>query len=383
MSRPLTAAKYIDATFDLESLSSIPLNGKIALVTGVTGQDGSYLAELLLSKGYKVVGLVRRSSTINTSRIEHLYTDRHDASHESRFILEYGDLIDTSNINELVARIRPDELYNLAAQSHVQVSFQMSEFTADVDALGTLRLLNAIRAAGLTKHTRFYQASTSELFGKVQEIPQRETTPFYPRSPYAIAKLFAYWSVVNAREAYGMFAVNGILFNHESPRRGPTFVTRKITRAVARISRGLQQTLFLGNIDAKRDWGHAREYCVGMWQLLQIDAPTDVILSTGETHTVREFVELAFSHIGVEIVWKGEKGSENEIGVSKEDETRTLVAIDPRHFRATEVDLLLGCCDKAKALFDWNPTLKTRFLDLVEEMVKADIFLVDKGDLQS
>ena len=379
---PLIAAKYIDATFDLENLSRVPLNGKTALVTGVTGQDGSYLSEILLSKGYRVIGLVRRSSTINTSRIEHLYTDRHDTPHESRFILEYGDLGDTGNLNELLARIRPDELYNLGAQSHVAVSFQMSEFTADIDAIGTLRLLNAIRAAGLTKHTRFYQASTSELFGKVQEIPQRETTPFYPRSPYAIAKLFAYWSVVNAREAYGMFASNGILFNHESPRRGPTFVTRKITRAVARISRGLQQTLYLGNIDAKRDWGHAREYCLGMWQLLQTDTPTDVILSTGETHTVREFVELAFSHIGVEIVWKGERGSEGEIGVSKDDESRTLVAIDAKHFRATEVDLLLGCCDKAKALFGWNPS-KTRFIDLVEEMVKADLFLVDKGDLQS
>jgi len=377
---PLNAAKYIDATFDLDSLFHIPLNGKVALITGVTGQDGSYLSEILLLKGYKVVGLVRRSSTINTSRIEHLYTDRH-IDREARFVLEYGDLTDTGSLNELIARIRPHEIYNLGAQSHVQVSFQMSEFTADVDAIGTLRLLNAIRAAGLTTHTRFYQASTSELFGKVQEIPQRETTPFYPRSPYAVSKLFAYWSVVNAREAYGIFASNGILFNHESPRRGPTFVTRKITRAVARISRGLQATLFLGNIDSKRDWGHAKDFCEGMWQILQMESSTDVILSTGETHTVREFVEKAFLHVNLEIVWKGERGSEAEIGVSKVDEARILVAIDPKHFRATEVDLLLGCCDKAKELFHWKP--KTHFYDLIEEMVKADLFLVDKGDLQS
>ena len=375
------------------------------------GQDGSYLAELLLAKGYVVHGLIRRSSSFNTGRIEHLYQDRHTSkcvaggmgvassgrsgggrSHARarpppppptpprrvRLFLEYGDLSDSSNLFELLARIRPHELYNLAAQSHVKVSFDMSEYTANVDALGTLRLLNALRACGLEKHTRFYQASTSELYGKVQETPQSETTPFYPRSPYAVAKQFAFWTLVNYREAYGMFAANGILFNHESPRRGPTFVTRKVTRAVARIARGLQDTVFLGNLDAKRDWGHARDYVEGMWRMLQQERPDDFVLATGETHTVREFVERAFAVVGVAIEWRGE--GEGEVGVDARD-GKVRVAIDAAYYRPTEVDLLLGSPAKAKRVLGWEAT--TPFPALVEEMVRADVALLDKGDLTS
>ncbi len=345
-------------------------------MTGITGQDGSYLAELLLGKGYVVHGLIRRSSSFNTGRIEHLYVDRHTT--KVRLFLEYGDLADSSNLCELLARIRPHELYNLAAQSHVAVSFQMSEYTANVDALGTLRLLNAIRTCGLEKHCKFYQASTSELYGKVQETPQSETTPFYPRSPYAVAKQYAFWQCVNYREAYGIFAANGILFNHESPRRGPTFVTRKITRAVARIARGLQETVFLGNIDAKRDWGHARDYVEGMWRVLQQETPDDFVLATGETHTVREFCERAFAAIGVTLAWRG--AAEAEEGVDAAT-GKVRIAIDPAYYRPTEVDLLLGNPAKAKRVLGW--THSTPFPKLVEEMVAGDLALVDKGDLTS
>lgn len=353
--------------------SSIPHNGKTALITGITGQDGSYLAELLLEKGYLVVGLIRRSSSFNTGRIEHLYRDKH--SKGTRLLLEYGDLTDSSNLVEIVARFKPDELYNLGAQSHVKVSFEMSEYTANVDALGTLRLLNAIRTCGLEKKTRFYQASTSELYGKVQETPQKETTPFYPRSPYAVAKQYAFWQCVNYREAYGLYCCNGILFNHESPRRGPTFVTRKITRAVARIYRGLQKTVFLGNLDAKRDWGHARDYVEGMWRMLQQDPatlpdglPRDYVLATGETHTVKEFCEKAFRAVGIEIAWRGEGVTEE--GYDSKDSSRVLVAVDPAYFRPTEVDLLLGDPSKAKAELGWER--KVTFDELVKEMVEGE-----------
>ena len=345
-------------------------------MTGITGQDGSYLAELLLGKGYVVHGLIRRSSSFNTGRIEHLYVDRHTT--KVRLFLEYGDLADSSNLCELLARIRPHELYNLAAQSHVKVSFEMSEYTANIDALGTLRLLNAIRTCGLEKSCKFYQASTSELFGLVREVPQSETTPFYPRSPYAVAKQYAYWQCVNYREAYGMFAANGILFNHESPRRGPTFVTRKITRAVARIARGLQACIFLGNLDAKRDWGHARDYVEGMYRIMQQDAPADYVLATGETHTVREFCELAFAAVGVTLAWagaaEGETGADTATGVVR-------IAVDAAYYRPTEVELLLGDPAKAKRELGWAAT--TSFPDLVKEMVAADLALVDKGDLQT
>lgn len=369
-------AHYIDALTNID-LDGIPANGKTALITGITGQDGSYLAELLLQKGYIVYGMIRRSSSFNTGRIEHLYRDKH--SNTVRLFLVYGDLTDSSNLFEIIAQTKPDEIYNLAAQSHVKVSFEMSEYTANVDALGTLRLLNAIRACGLSSKCKFYQASTSELYGKVRETPQSETTPFYPRSPYAVAKQYAFWQVVNYREAYDMYAVNGILFNHESPRRGPTFVTRKITRAVARIARGLQKTIFLGNLDAKRDWGHAKDYVEGMWRMLQQEIPDDYVLATGETHTVREFVEKSFAEINIKIEWKGE--GVDEKGVDSTDPSRVLVAIDAAYFRPTEVDLLLGTPKKANAELGWKAT--TTFETLVKEMVQADLALVDKGDFTS
>ena len=340
---------------------------KVALLTGITGQDGSYLAEFLLDKGYEVHGLIRRSSSFNTGRIEHLYRDRHAG--ENRLTLHYGDLADASCLTRLVAEIEPDEVYNLGAMSHVKVSFEMPSYTADVDALGTLRLLEAIRACGLTNRTRFYQASTSELYGKVQAVPQLETTPFYPRSPYGVAKLYGYWIVVNYREAYGMYAVNGILFNHESPRRGPTFVTRKIAMAAARIKQGKQETLYIGNLEARRDWGHARDYVEGMWRMLQQEKPEDFVLATGETHSVREFVERAFTRVGIPLEWKGERGSVEEVGVDPEG--TVLVRVDPAYFRPTEVDLLLGDASKAKALLGWTPTVS--FEELVNEMVDAEM----------
>ncbi len=345
------------------------MSRKIALITGITGQDGAYLAEFLLGKGYEVHGIKRRSSSFNTGRIDHLYQDPHEPS--ARFFLHYGDMTDTSNLIRIVQEVRPDEIYNLAAQSHVQVSFETAEYTANADALGTLRLLEAIRILGMTGKVRFYQASTSELYGKAQEVPQNEKTPFYPRSPYAAAKLYAYWITVNYREAYGMHASNGILFNHESPIRGETFVTRKITRAVAAIRLGLQKQLYLGNLDAKRDWGHARDYVEGMWRMLQQDEPDDYVLATGETHSVREFVERAFGEIGRRIEWRGE--GVDETGVDAET-GETLVAIDPRYFRPTEVDLLLGDASKARQRLGWRP--KTSFPELVREMVAEDLGVV-------
>jgi len=349
---------------------------KVALITGITGQDGSYLAELLLGKGYEVHGVIRRSSSFNTGRIEGLYQDPHVDTR--KLILHYGDLTDSTNCFEIISQVRPDELYNLGAQSHVKVSFEMSEYTADADGIGVLRLLNAIRSAGLVDKTRFYQASTSELYGLVQEVPQKETTPFYPRSPYAVAKQYAYWIVVNYREAYGMHASNGILFNHESPRRGPTFVTRKVTRAVARIHKGMQECLYMGNIDAKRDWGHARDYVEMMWMMLQQDTSDDFVVATGETNTVRSFIELAFECVGVTIEWSG--SGVDEIG--KDSKTgQARVKIDPKYFRPTEVELLIGDPTKAKEKLGWVP--KTAMRELCKEMVAADIALVEKGDLTS
>jgi GDPmannose 4,6-dehydratase len=344
---------------------------KTALITGVTGQDGAYLAELLLDKGYVVHGVKRRSSSFNTSRIEHLYEDPH--IDHPQFILHYGDLTDATNLIRIVQETQPDELYNLAAQSHVQVSFETPEYTANSDALGTLRLLEAIRILDLIGKTRFYQASTSELYGKAQEVPQSETTPFYPRSPYAAAKLYAYWIVVNYREAYGLHASNGILFNHESPIRGETFVTRKITRAVAAIHLGIQDKLYLGNLDAKRDWGHAREYVRGMWLMLQKDEPGDYVLATGKTHTVRSFVERAFAEVGISIRWTG-SGIE-ERGIDKAS-GRVLVEVDPRYFRPTEVDLLIGNPRKADSELGWRHEIS---LDsLIREMVAEDIRVMGK-----
>ncbi|CAN1507806.1 Gmd GDP-D-mannose dehydratase [Rhabdaerophilaceae bacterium] len=342
---------------------------KTALITGITGQDGAYLAELLLAKGYIVHGVKRRSSSFNSSRIDAIYQDPHEK--DVRFHLHYGDLTDSTNLIRIVQETQPDEIYNLAAQSHVQVSFETAEYTANADGIGALRLLEAIRILKLEKSTRFYQASTSELYGKVQEVPQSETTPFYPRSPYAAAKLYAYWITVNYREAYGIHASNGILFNHESPIRGETFVTRKITRAVAAIHHGLQDMLYLGNLDAKRDWGHARDYVEGMWRILQQPEGDDYVLATGETHPVREFVELAFAEAGTTIAWEGqgvdEKGRDAKTG-------RLLVAIDPRYFRPTEVDLLIGNPAKAKAKLGWTHT--TPFASLVREMVQSDLDVV-------
>ena len=338
--------------------------GKCARITGVTGQDGAYLARLLLSKGYTVHGIKRRSSSFNTARVDSLYVDPREA--ETRFFLHHGDMTDATNLIRLVQTVQPDEIYNLAAQSHVQVSFETPEYTANADAVGALRLLEALRILGMDE-TRYYQASTSELYGRVQETPQSETTPFYPRSPYAAAKLYAYWITVNYREAYGYHASNGILFNHESAIRGETFVTRKITRAVARIERGMQETLFLGNLDAKRDWGHARDYVEGMWRIVQQDQGDDFVLATGETHTVRAFVERAFARIGHDIVWSGE--GVDEVGTCSKS-NRALVRIDPAYFRPTEVDLLLGDPTKAQELLGWRH--QTPFETLVDEMVDFD-----------
>jgi GDP-mannose 4,6-dehydratase len=339
---------------------------KTALITGVTGQDGAYLANLLLSKGYTVHGVKRRSSSFNTGRIEDIYQDPHEAN--PRFILHYGDMTDSTNLIRIVQETQPDEIYNLAAQSHVQVSFETPEYTANADGIGTLRLLEAIRILGLEGKSRFYQASTSELYGLVQQVPQTETTPFYPRSPYAAAKLYAYWIVVNYREAYGMHASNGILFNHESPLRGETFVTRKITRAVAAIHLGRQQKLYLGNLDAKRDWGHAREYVRGMWLMLQQDQPDDYVLATGTTTPVRDFVQWAFEDVGITLQWQGsgveEKGIDTKTG-------RVLVEVDPRYFRPTEVDLLLGDPTKAREKLGWEHETSVR--DLAREMVQSDL----------
>jgi GDPmannose 4,6-dehydratase len=339
---------------------------KVALITGITGQDGAYLARLLLDKGYTVHGVKRRSSSFNTARVDALYVDPHEG--ETRFFMHYGDLTDATNLIRLVQEHKPDEIYNLAAQSHVAVSFETPEYTANADALGTLRLLEAIRILGIEDHVRFYQASTSELYGKVQEVPQRETTPFYPRSPYAAAKLYAYWITVNYREAYGLHASNGILFNHESPVRGETFVTRKITRAVAAIEQGLQDKLYLGNLDARRDWGHAREFVAGMWLMLQQSKADDYVLATGEMHSVREFVERAFQCVGRRIVWRG-RGVE-EAGVD-EKSGEEIVRIDPRYFRPTEVDQLLGDPSKAREKLGWQH--RTTFEELVAEMVEADM----------
>jgi GDPmannose 4,6-dehydratase len=339
---------------------------KCALVTGATGQDGAYLIELLLQKGYEVHGVKRRSSSFNTARIDHLYQDPHEA--DARLHLHYGDMTDATNLIRIVQETQPDEIYNLAAQSHVQVSFETAEYTANADALGTLRLLEAIRLLGRSEKTRFYQASTSELYGKVRDIPQNEATPFYPRSPYAAAKLYAYWMTVNYREAYGMHASNGILFNHESPIRGETFVTRKITRAVAAIALGLQEKLYLGNLDARRDWGHARDYVDGMWRIVQQTEPDDYVLATGEAHSVREFVEAAFAEAAMEIEWRGE--GVNQVGVVR-GSNRAVVEVDPMYFRPTEVDILLGDPSKAHEKLGWRHT--TDFGDLVAEMVSSDM----------
>lgn len=344
---------------------------RTALITGVAGQDGSYLARLLLQQGYEVHGVKRRSSSFNTERIDDLYSDPRERV--TRFHLHYGDLTDTTNVIRLVQEIRPDEIYNLAAQSHVGVSFETPEYTGNADALGTLRLLEAIRILGLAGSTRFYQASTSELYGSVRETPQSETTQFYPRSPYGVAKLYAYWITVNYREAYGLHASNGILFNHESPVRGETFVTRKITRGVAAIEKGVQRTLYLGNLDAKRDWGHARDYVDGMWRMLQQNEPGDYVLATGETHSVREFVELAFERAGRLLRWEG--AGADEVGRDAKS-GRVLVRVDPEYFRPAEVDLLLGDPSKAFAKLGWRH--KTSFAELVAEMVDADLRLVDR-----
>lgn len=378
------------------------MSKKIALITGITGQDGSYLAEQLLGKGYEVHGVIRRSSSFNTQRIDHLFNN--PEIHGKTLFLHHGDLVDTSNLNRLLEKIEPDEIYNLAAQSHVKVSFEIPDYTAQVDALGTLRFLDAIREVGLGKQTKFYQASTSELYGKVQEVPQNETTPFYPRSPYGVAKLYGFWIVKNYREAYNLFAVNGILFNHESPRRGETFVTRKITRAVCRIVLGKQKILKLGNLDAKRDWGYAPEYTEGMWRMLQHPELEDFVLATGETHTVRSFVELTFKQLGIELEWKGK--AENEVGVvksiskdipsfqnlssvafAKGDSSipelacsigDIVVSIDPNYYRPTEVDLLIGDPSKAKQKLGWEA--KTKLEELVEIMVHSDFQKVlEKG----
>lgn len=344
---------------------------KVALITGITGQDGAYLAELLLSKGYVVHGIKRRSSLFNTDRIDHLYKDRHEI--DVRFFLHYGDMTDSTNLIRIIQQVQPDEIYNLAAMSHVQVSFDTPEYTANADGLGTLRILEAIRILGLEKKTRFYQASTSELYGLVQETPQKETTPFYPRSPYAAAKLYGYWITVNYREAYGIYACNGILFNHESPLRGETFVTRKITRAVARIKLGLQEKLYLGNLDSMRDWGFAKDYVEAMWLMLQQEEAEDFVIATGKTVKVREFVELAFGEIGVEMEWKGagveEKGYNKKTGA-------VLVEVDPRYFRPTEVDLLLGDSSKAKLKLGWEP--KTKLNELASMMVREDVKAAEK-----
>ena len=347
---------------------------KSALITGITGQDGAYLAEFLLEKGYEVHGIKRRSSSFNTVRVDHLYKDPHEK--DVRFFMHYGDLTDATNLIRIIQEIQPDEIYNLAAQSHVQVSFETPEYTANADALGTLRLLEAVRILKMEEKTRFYQASTSELFGKAREIPQRETTPFYPRSPYAAAKLYGYWITVNYREAYNMFACNGILFNHESPIRGETFVTRKITRAVARIKQGLQERLYLGNLDAKRDWGYAGDYVKAMWLMLQQEDPEDYVIATGESRSVREFAEKAFGEIGIKIVWEGSGADET----GKDSQTgKSLVKIDPGYFRPTEVDCLLGDPAKARSKLGWEPTVS--FDELVKMMVREDLKQAEKDRL--
>jgi GDPmannose 4,6-dehydratase len=349
---------------------------KKALITGITGQDGAYLAEFLLKKGYEVYGIKRRSSSFNTARVDHIYRDPHES--DVHFFMHYGDLTDSTNLIRIIQETKPDEIYNLAAQSHVRVSFETPEYTANSDALGTLRLLEAVRILGLEGKTRFYQASTSELYGKVQETPQKESTPFYPRSPYAAAKLYGYWITINYREAYGMFACNGILFNHESPIRGETFVTRKITRAVARIKLGLQGGIYLGNLDAERDWGYAGDYVEAMWLILQQDAPEDFLIATGEAHSVREFVEKAFKEIGVTLEWEGsgveEVGKDNVTG-------KTLVQIDPRYFRPTEVEFLQGDSTKAREKLGWKP--KFSFTELVKMMVQKDLKEAKKDQLCS
>jgi GDPmannose 4,6-dehydratase len=347
---------------------------KVALITGTTGQDGAYLAEFLLEKGYEVHGLKRRASLFNTDRVDHLYQDPH--VEDRRFILHYGDLTDATNLIRVVQQVQPDEIYNLGAQSHVQVSFETPAYTADTDALGSLRLLEAIRILGLEKKTRFYQASTSELYGKVQEIPQTETTPFYPRSPYAVAKLYAYWITVNYREAYGLYACNGILFNHESPLRGETFVSRKITRGLCRIKLGLQDCLYLGNLDAKRDWGHARDYVEMQWLMLQQDAPDDYVIATGVQYSVREFVTLAAGELGIELHWEGTGLAERGYDAATR---RCIVAVDPRYFRPTEVDTLLGDPSKARAKLGWAPRIS--FQSLVKEMVEEDLKAAERDAL--
>lgn len=350
---------------------------KKALITGVTGQDGSYLAEFLLEKGYEVHGIIRRSSSYNLDRIESLVNEEIEGlNNQENFHLHYGDITDTSNVIRLISEIRPDEIYNLGAQSHVKVSFDVPEYTADVDGVGTLRILEAVRILGLTETTRIYQASTSELYGKVQEVPQKETTPFYPRSPYGVAKIYGFWITKNYRESYDMFAVNGILFNHESERRGETFVTRKITLAAARIAQEKQETLYLGNLDSLRDWGYAKDYVECMWLILQHDKPEDFVIATGEMHTVREFTTLAFKHVGIELEWVGEGVEEKGI-----DKTtgKVLVAVDPKFFRPAEVEQLLGDPTKAKTLLGWNPT-KTSFEELVRIMVDEDMKKVEKEE---
>jgi len=347
---------------------------KKALITGVTGQDGAYLAELLLEKGYEVHGIKRRTSLFNTDRIDHLYQDPHEA--DRRFILHHGDMTDTSSLIRIMQQVRPDEFYNLAAQSHVAVSFEEPEYTADSDGLGTLRLLEAIRILGLEGKTRFYQASTSELYGQVQEVPQRETTPFYPRSPYAVAKLYAYWITVNYREAYGIYACNGILFNHESPRRGETFVTRKITRGIARIKLGLQERVYLGNLDAKRDWGHARDYVRMQWMMLQQPEPEDFVIATGRQYSVREFVDVAAREAGIEVHWEGEGVEEKGVDAAT---GRCIVAVDPRYFRPTEVETLLGDPTKAREKLGWEPEIS--FEQLVGEMMREDLKEAERDHL--
>ena len=351
---------------------------KIALITGITGQDGSFLAEFLLEKGYEVHGVIRRSSSFNTGRIEHLYIDEllKDMHITRKVQLHYGDMTDSTNLIRLIREIKPDEIYNLAAMSHVKVSFEVPEYTADTDGVGTLRLLEAVRFLGYENRTKIYQASTSELYGKVQEVPQKETTPFYPRSPYGVAKLYGFWITKNYREAYNMFAVNGILFNHESERRGETFVTRKITLAASRIKKGTQEKLYLGNMDAKRDWGYAKDYVECMWLMLQHDTPEDFVIATGEMHTVREFTTLAFNEAGIELEWQGvgvdEKGIDKTTG-------KVLVEVDPKYFRPTEVEQLLGDPTKARTVLGWNPT-KTSFEELVKIMVKSDMKLVEREE---
>ena len=344
---------------------------KIALITGITGQDGAYLAELLLNKNYEVHGIKRRASSFNTSRIDHLYKDKH--KEDVNFFLHYGDLTDSTNLIRIIQEVQPHEIYNLGAQSHVKVSFEVPEYTANSDAIGTLRILEAIRILKMENKVKFYQASTSELYGKAQEVPQTETTPFYPRSPYGVAKLYAFWIVKNYREAYGMFACNGILFNHESPLRGETFVTRKITRAASKIKLGLQEKLYLGNLNAQRDWGHAKDYVDGMWRMLQHEKPEDFVLATGKTTTIREFCNLSFKELGIEIKWEGE--GENEVGIDQSS-NKVIISIDNNYYRPTEVDLLIGDASKAKKLLSWTP--KYDLESLVKEMVTADYQLFQK-----